>query len=131
MTVERLQNRRRLAGIGSGGDEIRLVAEREARGVHECVAVLDESPAEDRFDDVRVEDVRAMLEQLEATISVVCRSSICVPEPADPSPSSYSSRLEKRAAPRVTLPDLDADRRGLARARRHGTARVPEERPLT
>ena len=52
-----------LPGVGARGEHERVVAVREAGGVHERVALARERPAQDRLDDVRVEHMGRALEQ--------------------------------------------------------------------
>ncbi len=61
--VERLQDGRRLAGVGARRDQVGAVALRDAGGVHQCEPELGELPPQQRFGAVRVQHVRRVPEE--------------------------------------------------------------------
>jgi hypothetical protein len=56
--TQQLEDRCRLSGVRMRRDQVGLVVVGNARRMREGIALLHERPAQDRLDDVRIEDVR-------------------------------------------------------------------------
>ena len=63
VVVQKLQTRGGLARVGPGGDHERVLSVGEAGRVDKRVSLAGERPAQDRLDDVRVENVWRALQQ--------------------------------------------------------------------